>query len=75
MPDNRNYPAFEMSLQQTHPEAGRTLLDWLPTAITFSRRWVYSQRASSITRTLFIEGMAGKSKVAEPQPSLRWRVP
>ena len=36
----------------------------LPTAMTFSRRWMYSQRASSISRDLFTEGMAGKSKVS-----------
>ena len=35
----------------------------LPTAMIFSRRWMYSQRASSITRDLFTEGMAVKSKV------------
>ena len=35
-----------------------------PTAMTFSRRWMYSHRASSITRDLFTEGMAGKSKVS-----------
>ena len=29
MVDNNNYPALEMSLQQAHPRAGRTLLDWL----------------------------------------------
>ena len=37
----------------------------LPTAITFSRRWMYSHRASSITRDLFTDGMAGKSKVSK----------
>ena len=26
LPDNCNYPAVEMGLQQTHPKAGRTLL-------------------------------------------------
>ena len=36
----------------------------LPTAMTFFRRWMYSQRASSITRALFTDGMAGKSKVS-----------
>ena len=36
----------------------------LPTAMTFSRRPMYSQRASSITSALFTEGMAGKSKVS-----------
>ena len=36
----------------------------LPTAMTFSRRWMYSQRASSITSALFSDGMAGKSKVS-----------
>ena len=36
----------------------------LPTAMTFSRRWMYSQRANSITRALFSDGMAGKSKVS-----------
>ena len=36
----------------------------LPTAMTFSRRWMYSQRASSITRALFSDGMTGKSKVS-----------
>ena len=36
----------------------------LPTAMTFSRRWMYSQRASSITKALFSDGMAGKSKVS-----------
>ena len=35
----------------------------LPTAMTFSRRWMNSQRASSITKALFSDGMAGKSKV------------
>ena len=35
-----------------------------PTAMTFSRRWMYSQRASSSTRDLFSDGMAGKSKVS-----------
>ena len=35
-----------------------------PTAMTFSRRWMYSQRASSITSALFTEGMAVKSKVS-----------
>ena len=29
MPDNCNYPALEMGLQQAHPMAGRTLLDRL----------------------------------------------
>ena len=29
----------------------------LPTAMTFSRRWMYSHRASSITSALFTEGM------------------
>ena len=37
----------------------------LPTAMTFSRHWMYSQRASSITSALFTEGMAGKSKVSK----------
>ena len=32
----------------------------LPTAMTFSRRWMYSQRANSITSCLFTEGMAVK---------------
>ena len=36
----------------------------LPTAMTFSRRCMYSQRASSVTRALFTEGMAGKGKRA-----------
>ena len=36
----------------------------LPRAMTFSRRWMYSHRASSITSALFTEGMAGKSKVS-----------
>ena len=36
----------------------------LPTAMTFSRRWMYSHRASSSTRALFSDGMAGKSKVS-----------
>ena len=36
----------------------------LPTAMIFSRRWMYSHRASSITRDLFTEGMAVKSKVS-----------
>ena len=36
----------------------------LPTAITFSRRSMYSQRAISITSCLFTEGMAVKSKVS-----------
>ena len=36
----------------------------LPTAMTFSRRWMYSQRASSINKALFTEGMARKSKVS-----------
>ena len=43
-------------------------------AMTLSRLWMYSHRASSITRDLFSDGMAGKSKLSEPQPSLRWRV-
>ena len=29
-----------------------------------SRLWMYSHRASSITRALFSDGMAGKSKVS-----------
>ena len=62
MPDNCNYPALEMSLQQAHPGAGRSLLDWL--SMTLSRRWMYSHRASSMTMALFIEGMARKSKVS-----------
>ena len=62
-PDNFNYPALEMSLQQAHPRAGRTLLDWLPLPITLSRLWMYSHRASSMTRALFRDGMAGKSKM------------
>ena len=37
----------------------------LPTAMTFSRHWVYSQGASSITSALFTEGMARKSKVSK----------
>ena len=37
----------------------------LPTAMTFSRRWMYSQRASSMTRALFTEGMTVKSKVSQ----------
>ena len=57
-PDNFNYPALEMSLQQAHPRAGRTLLDWLPLPITLSRLWMYSHRASSMARALFTEGMA-----------------
>ena len=52
-----------MSLQQAHPRAGRTLLDWLPMAITLSRLWMYPHRANSITKALFSDGMAGKSKV------------
>ena len=36
----------------------------LPTAMMFSRCCMYSQRASSITRALFTEGMAVKSKVS-----------
>ena len=36
MPDNSNYPALEMSLQQAHPRAGRTFLDRLPKAMTLS---------------------------------------
>ena len=32
--------------------------------MTFSRRWMYSHRASSITSALFSDGMAGKSKVS-----------
>ena len=36
----------------------------LPTAMTFSRCWMYSQRASSITSALFSDGMAGKSRVS-----------
>ena len=32
--------------------------------MTFSRRWMYSHRASSITRDLFSDGMAGKSMVS-----------
>ena len=63
MPDNCNYPAFEMGLQQAHPMAGRTLLDRLPMDMTLSRLWMYSHRASSMTRALFIEGMARKSEV------------
>ena len=35
-------------------------------AMTFSRRWMYSHRVSSITRALFSDGMAGKSKVSSP---------
>ena len=33
-------------------------------AITLSRLWMYSHRASSMTRALFSEGMARKSKVS-----------
>ena len=36
----------------------------LPTAMTFSRRSTYSQRASCMTRCLFTDGMARKSKVS-----------
>ncbi len=36
----------------------------LPTAMTFSFRSMYSQRASSITSALFTDGMAGKPKVS-----------
>ena len=36
----------------------------LPMAMTFSRRWMYSHRASCMTRCLFTEGMARKSKVS-----------
>ena len=36
----------------------------LPTAMTFSRSWMYSHRASSITSALFSDRMAGKSKVS-----------
>ena len=36
----------------------------LPMAMTFSLCWTYSQRASSITRALFTEGIARKSKVS-----------
>src|SRR5271163_3083001 len=36
----------------------------LPTAITFSRRAMYSQRASSSTNVLLIEGIAVKSKLS-----------
>ena len=43
-------------------------------AMMLPRLWMYSHRARSMTRALFTEGMARKSKVAEPQPSLRWRV-
>ena len=32
-------------------------------AMTLSHLWMYSHRASSMTRALFIEGMARKSKV------------
>ena len=39
-----------MGLQQAHPEAGRTLLDWLPMAMTLSRLRMYSQRANSIVQ-------------------------
>ena len=63
MPDNRNYPAFEMGPQQAHPGAGRTLPDRLPMPITLSRLWMYSHRANSITKALFSEGMAGKSPI------------
>ena len=52
-----------MSLQQAHPRTGRTLLDRLPMAMTVSRLWMYSHRASSMTRALFIDGMAGKSPI------------
>ena len=36
----------------------------LPMAITFSRRSMYSQRASCVTSCLFTDGMAGKSKAS-----------
>ena len=36
----------------------------LPTAMIFSRCWMYSQRVNSITRDLFTEGMAANSKVS-----------
>src|SRR3954453_211558 len=36
----------------------------LPTAITFSRRVMYSQRASSRTNALLSEGIAAKSKLS-----------
>jgi hypothetical protein len=36
----------------------------LPTAITFSRRSTYSERASSITSALFKSGNAAKSKLS-----------
>ena len=77
MVDNNNYPAFEMNLQQAHPRAGRTLLDRLPMAITLSRLWMYSHWANSITKALFSDGMAGKSKVSRlltaGQPAVRIR--
>jgi hypothetical protein len=38
----------------------------LPTAIMFSRRVAYSERASSRTRVLFSEGIAAKSKLSRP---------
>ena len=37
----------------------------LPTAITFSRRVAYSERASSRTRVLLSRGIAAKSKLSE----------
>ena len=37
----------------------------LPTAMIFSRRCMYSHRASSITSALFTDGMAVKSKVSK----------
>ena len=40
------------------PRATRVLpVPLLPTAMTFSRRWMYAQRASSITSALFTEGI------------------
>ena len=36
----------------------------LPAAMTFSRRWMYSHRANSITKAMFSDGMVGKSKLS-----------
>ena len=43
---------------------GAPLVALAPAAMTFSRRWMHPHRASSITRALFTDGMAGKSEVS-----------
>ena len=52
--------------RETEPETDVGLAGaLLPTAMMFSRRATYSERASSSTRVLLSDGMAAKSKLSK----------